>query len=136
MTLSSVPVLGIAYGVSGSTELPTPTYASDIPNESQERCHSRGSSQEIQHIPTSPVETQTKGNSDISTSSAKLNKLTDLESRAYAQSSRPYDISHSLLSSEHLPASLGYLSNRRNTRASSLSTPTSSSLPTFTASSM
>lgn len=135
--MSSVPVLGIACGVSGSTEIPTPTHASEIPNESQERCHSRGSSQEIQYIPTSPVETQTKGNSDISTSSAKLiNTLTDLESRAYAQSSRPYDISHSLLLSEHLPASLGYLSNRRNARASSLSTPTSSTLPTFTASSM
>jgi hypothetical protein len=136
-TLSSMPVLSIACGVSGSTELPTPTHASEIPNESQERCRSRSNSQEIQHIPTSPVETQIKGKLDISTSSAiQINTLTDPESRAYAQSSRPYDISHSLPSSEHLPAGLGYLSNRRNARASSLSTPTSSSLPTFTASSM
>jgi hypothetical protein len=138
-TISSAPVLGITHGVSGGTELPLSTCVSDTLNGSQERYQSSEDSQEIQHVPTSPILREAKeqtNNPDTSTSSAKLiNRLSDPQSRTYAQHSGPHNGPTSLLSSERLPATLGYLSNRRNARASSLSTPTSSEIPTFTASS-
>ena len=139
-TLSSAPVLGIAHGVSGDTELPLSTYVSEMPNGSQERCQNSDGSQEIQRVPSPPIlqeaREQTNNNPNISISSAKLiNTMTDSQSRSDAESGGPHNVSQSLLSSARLPATLGYLSNRRNARASSLSTPTSSAVPTFTASS-
>jgi hypothetical protein len=140
VALSSAPVSNIAHGVGESPELPLSNYVLEMPNGSQERCQSSDDSKEIQRVPASPIvqgaREQTNGNLDISTSSAKLrNTQTDPQSRTFAQSSGPHNVSQLLLSSARLPTTLGYLSNRGNTRANSFSTPTSSAVPAFTANS-
>lgn len=133
-TLSSSPVLGIGHGVKGTTEIQNPTSALEIPDGSQERCHSSDSSQDTQQIPMSPEERQAQCHPDIPISSPELiNTLTDAQSKTYVQFSARHDMSRSNLLPERLPGTFGYLSSRRNARPSSLSAPQSSSLPTFTA---
>lgn len=135
-TLPSAPVSGIAHGVSGDTELPLSTYIPEVPNEGQERCQSSDNSRETQRVLASPILREAQDKTNNPTSAAKLiNTPIDPQSRTDAQSSGPHNVSQSLLSSERLPAILGYLSNRRITRASSLSTPTTSAISAFTASS-
>ncbi len=137
-TLSPAPVIGNAHGVSGGTELPLSTYALETSSGSQERSESSDDSQEIQREYASSVshepQEQTNENPDLFTPSAKpINTPTDPHSRTFVQSSAPHNVSRSLFSASKLPATLGYLSNRRNARASSLGIPTSSAIPIVTA---
>ncbi len=139
--LSSAPVEIITIGSNGDSALPLSTGIFDIANPSQRHSQSSAGARELQRVSASPmlpgVQDQTNENQERNTSSSKLiQSRTDSQSGPYVQASISRNLSQSCPPSDNLPVNLGYLSNSTHARASSLSTPSSSAVPTFTASSV
>lgn len=131
VTLSSDPASAISWIGSRVNNSPPSTSKLKIIGGEDDQHKLSGA---LQNVPTLSISGEakeyTKGNLEKLASPAEpVTLLTDVEPSIETQHAGASNLLRSLISSQPLPTTLGYVSNRRNAPTSSLTPPTSSQTP-------